>query len=164
VSIGIDPIPQDDPLVDATRHMGERWYRWLSTVVDQLTTAIGRVAQTATVLPAVHRPSTSAAILPVTLLTPTRAGLVRVSWSVQVTAPATTSSAVTVTLKWTANSVAQTEAFPAITGNTTATHASGQVLIYPTSAQPITIETAYTSVGAAALGYSLDALVETAPS
>jgi hypothetical protein len=153
VSTPIDPIPQYDPLVDANQKMGERWYRWLSTVV-------ARIFEAPTVAASTHRVALTGAVAPVTLLTPTQPGAYRVSWALQVTTPATTSSSVAVVVRWTANAIAQTETFPAVTGNTTGTHAFGTVVIYPTSALPITIATTYSSTGPIPLAYALDAVVE----
>jgi hypothetical protein len=153
VSTPIDPIPQYDPLVDAQQKMGERWYRWLSTV-------IARILQAPTVIASTHLVARTAALAPLTLLTPTQPGLYRVSWALQVTTAATTSSSVAVVVRWTANGVLQTETFPAVTGNTTGTHAVGSVVIYPTASLPITIATTYSSTGPIPLAYALDAVVE----
>jgi hypothetical protein len=149
----IDPIPQYDPLVDASQKMGERWYRWLSTV-------IARIQQAPTLIASTHLVARTGALAPLTLLTPTQPGAYRVSWALQVTTAATTSSSVAVVLRWTANGVAQVETFPAITGNTTGTHAGASLVIYPTPALPITIATTYSSVGPIPLAYALDAVVE----
>ena len=149
----LDPIPQYDPLVDKFGKMGERWYRWLSEVIV-------RLLQTPVVLAATHRVALTASVGTTTVFTPTQPGVYRVSWSLQVSTAATTSSSIAVTLGWKANTVAQTEAFTALTTNTTGTHGSGQVVIYPTTAQPITYSTTYASVGGTVMVYGVDILVE----
>src|SRR5439155_1670036 len=118
----LDPIPQDDPLIDRSQRMGERWYRWLSAVITRLLQAVLTVAS-------VHRGPLASAITTTTIYTPSQPGAVRVCWTVQVTTPATTSSSIAVTLAWKVNGVAQTEVFTALTGNLTTTHGSGSIVI-----------------------------------
>lgn len=154
----LTPIPQYDPLVEKVSFkMNDRWYRWLSDVLT-------RLLQSVLALAAVHRVALTGSIGTATVYTPTQPGVYRVSWSIQVTTAATTSSSIAVTLGWktgpTATPVAQTEAFAAITGNTTGTHGSGSVVIYPTSAQPITYQTTYASVGGTSMAYQVDVVVE----
>ena len=153
MSAPLDPIPQYDPLVDASGRIGERWYRWLSEVIS-------RILQAPTMVVSVHRVALTSSISTTTVFTPSQPGVYRVSWSLQVTTAATTSSSIAVTLGWKANSVAQTEAFAALTTNTTGTHGSGQVVIYPTTAQPITYLTTYASTGATPMAYEVDVVVE----
>src|SRR5262245_52517084 len=124
MAIPLSPIPQYDPLIDSNQHMNDRWYRWLSDVITRLLGASLTVA-------AIHKVSQAASISTATIYTPSQPGDYRVSWTVQVTTAATTSSSIAVTLGWKAGSVAQTEAFAALTGNTTATHGSGQMVIRP---------------------------------
>lgn len=149
----LDPIPGYDPLIDNSKRMGERWYRWLSTVIARLLQAVLTVAP-------VHRASLTASVATTTIYTPAQPGCVRVSWTVQVLVPATTNSSIAVTLGWKANGVAQTEAFAALTTNLTTTHGSGSVTIRPDSANPITYATTYSSTGGVPMSYLLDVVVE----
>lgn len=149
----IDPIPQYDPLIDGSKRMGERWYRWLSTVIVRLLQAVLTIT-------AVHRSPLTSSIATTTIYTPTQPGAYRVSWTLQVMTPATVSSSIAVTLGWKANGVAQTEAFAALTGNTTGTHGSGSVVIRPDSAQVISYATTYASVGGTPMAYQIDVTVE----
>lgn len=152
MSVPLDPIPEYDPLIDNSKRMGDRWYRWLSTVITRLLQAVLTVS-------AVHR-ALSSAVATTTIYTPAQPGVVRVSWTMQVTTPATTNSSIAVTFGWKANTVAQTEAFAALTTNTTGTHGSGSVVIRPDSAQPITYAVAYSSTGGVSLAYQIDVTVE----
>lgn len=149
----LDPIPQTDPLIDSAQMMGERWYRWLSEVITRLLQAVLTVASA-------RKGPLSSALSTTTIFTPSQPGAYRISWSLQVTTAATTSSSIAVTLGWKANGVAQTEAFVALTGNTTGTHGSGSVTIRPDSGQAITYATAYASVGGTAMAYQCDVTVE----
>lgn len=149
----LDPIPQYDPLIDSAKHMNDRWYRWLSEVIE-------RMLQASTVIGSVHRAAQTGSIATSTLITPVQPGVYRVSWSLQVTTAATVSSSIAVTVGWTAGGVAQTEAFAALTANTTGTHGSGSVTIYPTTAQAISYSTTYASVGGTPMAYGVDVVVE----
>lgn len=153
MSIPLDPIPQYDPLIDSTGHMGERWYRWLSAVIT-------RLLESPITMTAAHRAAQVASITTTKLITPTQPGAYRVSWTIQVTTAATVSSSISITITWKANGVAQSEAFPALTTNTTATHGFGSLLIYPTTANDISYATTYASVGGVPMAYMLDVTVE----
>lgn len=156
MSAPLAPIPQTDPLIDRRQHMGDRWYRWLSDFVSRSLLGI-LIAGTP-----VHRTAIASSIGTTTAFTPTLPGTYRVTWGVQETTAATVNSSLTVTIGWkdAVNSVAQSEAFTAITGNTTGTHGSGSITIRPATSQPITYATTYVSNGATSMVYGIDVVVE----
>jgi hypothetical protein len=88
------------------------------------------------------------------------AGLYRVTWHARITRAATTSSSLTVILRWTHGGIAQSKTFAAITGNTTSTTDTGTALISVDVGTPIRYETTYASVGATPMQHSLDIVVE----
>ena len=153
MSAALDPIPQSDPLIDESQHMGERWYRWLSAFVTRCLTAILRVA-------AVHRSGLSSSQSATTIYTPNQTGLIwRVNWAVRVTTAAAVSSSIAVTINWTEGGVACSKAFAALTGNTTAT-ADGDSVVIRSDVQPIRYATTYASNPAGVMVYELDVVVE----
>lgn len=152
----LDPIPYTDPLIDAAKRIGERWYRWLDLFV-------ARVLQAVLSLGGVQRSGLSAAIAATTLLTPELIGVFRVTWDARITTAAAVSSSLTVTISWTDGGIACSKSFTAITGNTTATVDSGTVTIHQNPgavATAIQYATAYASVGAPAMAYQIDVIVE----
>jgi hypothetical protein len=152
-----DPIPVSDPIVqqgqDSQQVLGASWFRWLSQLVS-------RVTVTARIVTTVHRTGLGAAVLTSTLTIPGQAGPFRVNWTAQVTRAATTSSSITVTIGWTANGVACTKVFTAMTGNTTASADGDSVTIRSDASQPITYAIAYASVGGTPMTYMADVVVE----
>lgn len=84
------------------------------------------------------------------------AGLYRVSYYAQITQAASVSSSLTVTLTYTAAGVSQSEAFTAITGNTTSTHSAvPNSFFFYADGSPVKYATTYASVGAPAMAYFL---------
>lgn len=85
-----------------------------------------------------------------------KAGLYHISYSVQVTRAATTSSSIIVTFQWTRGGVTQTFARAAVTGNTLTTHDEFVIPIKTDQNSPITYAVTYASVGATSMQYALD--------
>jgi hypothetical protein len=146
-------IPIKDDLVDDAKKMGGNWYRWISFLLTRVLSQVQSVAS-------IHRIALSASLGATTIYTPSQPATFRVSWAVQVTTAATVSSSIAVTITWTANGIAQTKAFTANTGNTTATNDSGSWVIRPDSGLPIKYQTTYASVGATSMAHTLDVVVE----
>lgn len=154
MSLSVDPVPIADDLLNATnKKMAGSWYRWLGQVV-------ARTLAASSVVAAAHRAGVAASIGATTLVQPSQPADFRVSWTVQVTQPATTSSSIAVTLTWKANNVTQTKAFTALTGNSTTTNDSGLVFIRPDSGQPIQYSATYASVGATPMLCTIDLVAE----
>ena len=97
---------------------------------------------------------------PTGLTTKLSKGLYRVSTYARITQAASTSSSLTVTLRWTDGTVACTSSGSALTGNTTATTGSLNLMIRSDADASVTYETAYSSSGATAMQYRLDLVME----
>lgn len=150
----LDPIPQSDPLIDASDHMNERWYRWLSLFVARTLSGVLLVAKT------IHRTGLASSLGATTVYTPTMAGvLVRMSFRARITTAAAVSSSLTVTINWTEGGVAQSHAFAAMTGNTTATTGGDSWTIRPDPV-PVTYTTIYASNPGGTMVYDLDVAAE----
>jgi len=83
-------------------------------------------------------------------------GIYQIIYHARITTAAGTSSSLTVTFTWTEGGVAQTYSGAAITGNTTATHQSGVVMIRSDTGTTVNYSTAYASTPASAMNYSFD--------
>ena len=90
-----------------------------------------------------------------TILTPDQEGLYGFEYYVRVVTAAATSSSVQVTLGWSDGGVTQSQAFTAVTGNTTASQGSGRYLFRSDGGAPITYTVTYASNGAGEMEYSL---------
>ena len=97
---------------------------------------------------------------PTGLTTKLSKGLYRVSTYARITQAASTSSSLTVTLRWTDGTVACLSSGSAVSGNTTATTGSLDLMIRSDADADITYETAYSSSGATAMQYRLDIVLE----
>jgi hypothetical protein len=108
--------------------------------------------------------TTQAASLAATTLVPVPAtGLYRITYYARITRAATTSSSLTVTVRWTDGGIAVARSGAAITGNTTATVQADSLLVQADQGTLLTIETTYASVGATTMQYALSARVEAMP-
>ena len=96
---------------------------------------------------------------PTGLTTKLSKGLYRVSTYARITQAASTSSSLSVTLRWEDGTVTCTSSGSALTGNTTATTGSMDLMIRSDADADITYETAYSSSGATAMQYRLDIVV-----
>lgn len=153
----LDPIPATDPLIQRSIYMGERWVRWFNEIVSALLSGV-QIG-----VPAVHRSGLSASIAATTLWTPTTPGVVRISLGLQVTTAAAVNSSIAGSLTWVVGGVTQTKAIAALVGNTTTTRDEIDAVIYPDVAQPIRYSTAYLSVGAPAMQYTVTVSAEALP-
>lgn len=151
-------IPRD-PLRphERTGQLPLPWLAWFRDLSNQVNAAPFRVQTVSLVGQGAAIPTTS---LPIASL-PT--GLYRVTFALRVTRAATTSSSATVTIGWPDGTIACTQAFAAVTGNTTATVQSGTVLVRADNDGPITYAVAYASVGGTSMQFALDVCVEAIP-
>lgn len=90
----------------------------------------------------------------------TTGGLMRVNLYARITRAATTSSSLTPTFRWTANGIALSRTYTAVTGNTTSTILLDTFPARMDANTALTYETAYASVGATSMTYSLEMAVE----
>lgn len=156
----LDPVPQSAAIEEGgSKTIAGIWFRWLSQLVARSTISILRVATL------VHRTGSSASISASTLFLPSQDGDFRISYYAQVTTPATTSSALTITIGWKNGGIAQSKTFaPAsLTGNTTASNDGDGLMIRADSGQAVTYATGYTSVGGTPMSYALDVFAESLP-
>lgn len=130
------------------------WVDWMTALtirLDSNATALNTVELTA------QQASIGTTTIPLDILS---AGLYRITYYARITVPGTTSSSLTVTLGWTDHSVSCSTSGAALTGNTVSTVQGGTIMVRNDSASPLTYATTYASVGATAMQYSLDLLVE----
>jgi hypothetical protein len=150
--------PGRDPLVEKDGKLtSKRWPEWFYNLVTRLNRTVDRrqivalTGQTASIV---------ATDVPLPTLT---AGLYRVTYYARVTRAATTSSELTVSLRWTDGGVTITRAGTLLNGNTTGTYETGSALVRIDNATTLRYLTTYASVGATAMAYALYLVVEEVP-
>lgn len=85
-----------------------------------------------------------------------QATLYQVSYFARIVQPATVSSELIVTIRWTEEGVAQSYTGPAMTGNTTDTQQSQSgILVLADPDTEVTVETSYASTGAEDMAYDV---------
>lgn len=132
----------------------QRWFVDLVKWVNQTAKLIGSVALTAQ----------GAAIAATAVPTPTlKTALYRVSYSTRITRAATTSSELTITIRWTSGGVACSQAGTLLNGNLTSTQQSGVLIVHADKDTTIRYEATYVSVGATSMAFRLDIRVEQLP-
>lgn len=91
----------------------------------------------------------------------TSSGLFLVTARARISRAATTNSSLTVAIGWTEAGLNPTfTIIPAMTGNTTTTNDSGDVLVLIDAASPITYSTTYASTGATTMQYTVTFVVQ----
>jgi hypothetical protein len=138
------------------------WFEYFLQMQDRVEKspyAVGSLFDTLTDQTAAIAATSLTISTPTGLTTKLSKGLYRVLTYARITQAASTSSSLTVTLRWTDGTVACTSSGSAITGNTTATTGSLDVMIRSDADADITYETAYSSSGATAMQYRLDIVV-----
>lgn len=148
----LDPILLNTAITDRDgRILSFFRLRW-----EQLRTLIQYVSSVAQITVA----SRASALGATNVYVVTAAGWYRVSVYTEITTAATTSSSVTVTITWTHNGKAMTHTFTAFTDNNIQRADLQEGLILVDTATAIQVSTAYASVGATAMQYSLNASAE----
>jgi len=133
-------------------------------IVRFLNTLRGLLSRTSQQVGAVEVAAEDATIATTAIDTPTlQNALYQATYSLRIVTPGTVSSSATLTLGWTTNSVSCSQAFTALTGNTTATQQSGMAVMFPDAATSVTYALAYASVGATAMTYDLDIRLDVLP-
>lgn len=134
--------------------MPRKWVDWISALSTHvqtntnLLTTVGLTAQAASI---------GTTSLPLAIL---GAGLYRITYYARITVAATVSSSLIVSLGWTDHTVSCSLDSAAIVGNTVSTVQGGTIMVRNDASAPLTYATAYVSVGATPMQYSLDLLVE----
>ena len=134
--------------------IGFEWLRYftgVSVAVDEKPT------RKAVVNRSLQGASIASIALPLGTIPP---GVWRVSYIARITRPATTSSSLEVTIRWTAGGVAQSRTGAAEIGNLTTTHQFGTLIIRVDASTPISFATTYGSVGGTSMLYQIDLVAE----
>lgn len=153
----LEPVPMRSPVLGLKGVLHREIVRFLNT----LRTWVSRTAQQ---MGAVSLSGQDATIAATAIDAPAVQNVLhRVSYSLRITQAATISSSATVTLGWTTNSVSCSQAFAAVTGNTTATQQNGSIVIFPDAATSVTYGVVYASAGATPMTYSFDARLDVLP-
>lgn len=128
------------------------WWNWLATVWRAVQ-ACAQMVQTLTV-------AAQVASIGATALVAVATGLYRVSWTAQVTTPASVSSSLIVTVNYTQNGLSCSQSSAAMTSNLGTAPASGSFLVQCDPITPLTYSTTYASVGTP-MAYGLLLVAET---
>lgn len=157
-------VPSYDSLIETDEtnparrepfYMAASWRKMFFDPIVALLNAVVKVVKTTSV-PA----GTSAAVTTATAYQTTRPGLFRVSYIIRVTRPATTSSALQVTIGWVSGGVAQTKAGASLTGNLITTYETDSFIVRADGLTDVTYAVSYGSVGGTTLQYQADVVVE----
>lgn len=154
----IEAVPMRSPVLG----LEGRLHRELARFLDTLRRLLGLTSEQvgAVALTAQDATIAATAIIPAVSV---HNVLSRVSYSLQITRAATVSSSATLTIGWTRNSVSCSQAFAAVTGNTTATQQNGVIVIYPDAGASVTYGVVYASVGATTMLFALDVRLDELP-
>ena len=139
----------------------EYFFRWVQAVLNVAAQVIGSVELTAQAasIAATTIPTTFPA-LPNTRLLP---GVYRVSYYTRVSRAASTSSELTISIRWVDGGVTLTQAGTLLNGNTTSTYQTSTFLLRVDTGTQISYLTTYASVGATSMQYRLNLKLETVP-
>jgi hypothetical protein len=160
MSIDLSPPPFQTPLTDRTGRVNAP--SWIAYFTDRDARVQVTTPQAAAV--PTTGPLTAAIGLTPFQLGTISAGLYRVTWYARITTAATGSSSLTIHITATDGGVTTTQSGPALTGNTTSTVQSGMLLVRADAATAISYSTDYISVGATAMAYRLDLVIDQVPS
>lgn len=156
----IAPIPRDTAIARAPREKDDKLQGFPTDIwADYLERAneVHNRKPTEVFRKILEQQSASIAATDITDGTVT-AGLYLIAYYVRITRAASTSSSLAVEWTWT-DTVAQTETYAAVTGNTTATHDWKLALVYVDKNSPIRYALTYASVGATTMQYDFKAVV-----
>ena len=160
INTEIDPMSGGDL---QTGLVSNTWFEYFLQMQDRVANspyAVAKEFDTLTDQSAAIAATSLTISTPTGLTTKLSKGLYRVLTYARITQAASTSSSLTVTLRWEDGTVACTSSGSALTGNTTATTGSLDLMIRSDEDADITYETAYSSSGATAMQYRLDLVLE----
>lgn len=148
------PLNVHEPMVDRQGRPSKTFIDWITALQTDVDQAPARL----------HRKSLanqSASIGATALETQSlSAGLYRVSVYARVVTPATTSSSLIPTITFTDETIACSQSGDAMTSNSVTAPKSWTFLVRIDAASPISYSTTYASVGATAMVYDLEIVVE----
>jgi len=148
------PLPMREALVTGTI-MSNVWQRWFSRLPETLDSIPNITALVSLDTQAASIATTSLGVWP--------RGLYRLSYYARITRAASVSSSLTITLAWTDGGIAMSLAGTAITGNTTSSYQTSNILVRSDASTAITYATTYASNAASGVNsmqYSLDLSLE----
>jgi hypothetical protein len=152
--LGSAPPPIQDSVTGQGGILTEPWRQWFARLPDTLSSiparinAVGLTAQSASIA---ATDFSGGALLE---------GLYRATYYARITQAATTSSSLTVTFTWTEGGVLQTAVGVPIVGNTTATGQTDSAMMRLDKGTVPRYATTYASVGATAMNYSFNVILE----
>lgn len=164
----VGPSPDQMPVLARSGAHSPAWRNWFrdlrGRVLELPTSDVTPVlATTPTVVVRQSRVDQAAAIPNVPVFTAPTADLYRVTWHVHTTRPATVSSGWSFWLRWTDAGAACAFATATFTGNALTDKDTASWMVHVDAGTAILIETTYASVGATAMQYRLDVVVERMP-
>lgn len=150
-----------ESLANAPWRMLDDWQKWFRGLAQAVNTAPQSPAQIALT-------TQSASVAQTSMVQVPSAGLYRVSWLLQITQAASTSSSIQVRFDWEGREQALSLSGAALTSNTLGAMQSGSFQLYADLTLvgvPVTLDyrTTYASVGATAMQYALNVVVEQMP-
>lgn len=150
------PVPLGSPVVERGVLHREmvRFFESLRTMISRTVQLLGSVSLTA------QGATISTTPVPTG---PLPVGRYRVSYTLQITRAATTSSSAQMALSWTFNSIASLQAFPAVTGNTLTSYSTDSIVVNVDQGTTISYQVTYASVGATSMQYAVAVWVEQLP-
>ena len=160
INTEIDPMSGGDLPTGLVSNTWFEYFLQMQDRVEKSPYAVGTLFDTLTDQSAAIAATSLTISTPTGLTTKLSKGLYRVSTYARITQAASTSSSLTVTLRWEDGTVACTSSGSALTGNTTATTGSMDLMIRSDADASVTYETAYSSSGATAMQYRLDVVLE----
>jgi hypothetical protein len=153
VPLNPPPLPADTPLVEENRRMNWFWVQFFTTQNQTIQSAASVVAD-------VSLTAQSASIAATALPVGNSAAFYRVSSYARITRAATTSSSMALTIQWTEGGQALSKAYTALTANTVTTLLAETLPVRVDGNTSLTYTVTYASVGATAMQYSLELVVE----
>jgi hypothetical protein len=153
----LDPQPSLAPISssDPNSQVTPDWFRWFYEI---FALQIGSVQKVGTPLNLLGK---SAAIGSTTLTLPSlQNGLYRIDWYIRITSPDGAGSSVQLSLGWTETAQPLSTTFPAVTGDTLTTVASGSWFAQVDQNTALTYSTAYSSTTPNKMKYRLSIAVE----
>jgi hypothetical protein len=131
------------------------WFRWFYEIFTAIASSVQRVSNSLTLV------GQNAAIATTTLTLPSlQNGTYRINWYIRITSPDGAGSSVQLTLGWTETAQPLTDTFPAVTGDSVATIASGSVFAQVDQNTALTYSTTYSSTTPNKMQYRLTITVE----
>jgi hypothetical protein len=152
MAVAVEPIYLGDQIVDKDGRITERMRLLWQQVIDGFAGTSAKAS--------LSRSNQTAALVTTSVVTLTAGGRYRLSYYLRKTIADGVSSSAAVTFGWSDTAVALTEAFAALTTDTSAAHQSGSILVNADASTDITVAVAYASNTPGQMAYSITVTVE----